>query len=333
VFITLFVYAALRLEVSPRAVGWWAVAAIAVVAAVFTRPQTGALLSLPFLVRVVWLVWRRALQPGWLPPTIAIALLGAGAAAFLGVNYMLNGGVFRTGYQAYMAQGHKWLFPFGPFYTVREISQSLSQINFWLFGWPISVAFVPFFQRRPQAWALAAMPIAAFVWYGLVGVPTVNAVGPVYYTEAIVPLVVLTASGFTQLVVRARARFGEIRLTRTLMATPLAGALVCLLAFLPFQLASLRLMADVTQAPYDLVAARGLDHALVFVRSLPALSVMPGSWAYYHRNNSPDLHDPVLFVRDLGPERNKELMRYLPDRAAYLMGMANRELVLVPLER
>ena len=232
-----------------------------------------------------------------------------------------------------MAQGHKWLFPFGPFYTVREISQSLAQLNFWLLGWPISIAFVAFFRRSPQAWALASMPVIAFGWYGLVAVPTVNAVGPVYYAETIVPLVVLTASGFERLVVRARERLGEIRLTRALIAAPLAGALVCLLAFMPFELASLRLMADVTQAPYDLVESRGLDNALVFVRSLPALSVVPGSWAYYHRNNSPDLRDRVLFVRDLGAERNKELMRYLPDRTAYLMGMAKQDLVLVPLER
>lgn len=333
VFLALFVYAALRIEASPRAPGWWALAAAAMVGTVFTRPQTGIFLSFPFFLRIAWLVLRGGLRPRWGPPAVAIVILGAGAAAFLGVNHALTGSVFHTGYQAYLAQGHKWLFPFGPFYTVREISQSLSQLNFWLLGWPISIAFVAFFQRTPQAWALASMPVIAFVWYGLVAVPTVNAVGPVYYAETIVPLVILTASGLERLIVRARERLGENRLTRALIAAPLAGTLVSLLAFVPFELASLRLMADVTQAPYDLVESRGLDNALVFVRSLPARSVTPGSWAYYHRNNSPDLRDRVLFVRDLGTERNKDLMRYFPDRTAYLMAMVNRDLVLVPLER
>jgi hypothetical protein len=155
----------------------------------------------------------------------------------------------------------------------------------------------------------------------------------VYYAETIVPLIVLTASGLERVIVLARERLGETRLTRALIAAPIAGVLASLLAFVPFQVASLRLMADVTQAPYDLVAARGLDNALVFVRSLSSLSVTPGSWAYYHRNNSPDLSDRILFVRDLGAERNKDLMRYLPGRTPYLMAMANRELVLVPLER
>jgi hypothetical protein len=45
----------------------------------------------------------------------------------------------------------------------------------------------------------------------------------------------------------------------------------------------------------------------------------------------PDLSDRVLFVKDLGPERNRELMRYLPSRVPYLMGMRGGDLVLLPL--
>ena len=48
--------------------------------------------------------------------------------------------------------------------------------------------------------------------------------------------------------------------------------------------------------------------------------------------NSPDLSDRVLFVRYLGPEKNKALMRYLPDRTPYAMGMRGTELLLRPIE-
>jgi hypothetical protein len=332
-FLALFIYTALRIEESARATGWWVFAATAVVCAVYTRPQTGVFLSLPFIVRIAWLMIRGNLRPGWGPPVVALVILGSGAAGFLSVNHILTGSVFRTGYHAYMAQGHKWMFSFGPVDTVREISQNLAQLNFWLLGWPISFAFIAFFHRNARAWTLASIPLIALVWYGLVAVPTVAAVGPVYYAETIVPLIILTASGLERVIVLARERLGNVRLTRALIAAPIAGVLASLLAFVPFEVASLRLMADVTQAPYDLVAARGLDNALVFVRSLPSLSVTPGSWAYYHRNNSPDLSDRILFVRDLGAERNKDLMRYLPGRTPYLMAMAYRELVLIPLER
>jgi hypothetical protein len=107
-----------------------------------------------------------------------------------------------------------------------------------------------------------------------------------------------------------------------------------MIAFVPVQLASLQLMADIARAPYDLVEQRRLDNAVVFVHSLPPLSgVRPGAWVYYHRNNSPDLSDRVLFVRDLGPEANGRLLSYLPDRQPFLMGMKDGQLVLAPITR
>jgi hypothetical protein len=332
-FLTLFIYGVVRVEQSPRAARWWLLAAVALVCMVFIRPQTGILLSLPFLARITWLSARGSLRPGWVAPLIAVLVLVGGAAGFLGVNRALTGSVFRTGYQTYMAQGHKWFFPFGPFHTIREISQNVAQMNFWLLGWPFSFAFVAFFQRTPRTWTLAAVPIIASSWYGLVAVPTVAAVGPVYYAETIVPLVILTASGLERAILFLRQHVGDALPTRAVIAAPLAGALACLFAFAPFEVGSLRLMADVTRAPYDLVEEHGLNHALIFVRSLPALHVSPGSWAYYHRNPSPDLSDQVLFVRDLGEERNTALMRYLPERTPYRMGMSNGRLVLEPMTR
>ena len=90
-------------------------------------------------------------------------------------------------------------------------------------------------------------------------------------------------------------------------------------------------MARMARTPYDLVETARLDHAVVFVKSLGALDFAPGSWAYYPRNPSPGLHDRVLYVRDLGKERNRELMHFLPDRAPYWMGVRDDQLVLIPL--
>jgi len=59
----------------------------------------------------------------------------------------------------------------------------------------------------------------------------------------------------------------------------------------------------------------------------------PWSWVYYLGSPLPRLDDPVLYVRDLGEERNKQLIRFLPDRAPHWMGMHNGQLVLVPVAR
>jgi hypothetical protein len=84
------------------------------------------------------------------------------------------------------------------------------------------------------------------------------------------------------------------------------------------------------QAPYEIVEQQVPDRAIVFVQSLPATIVPPYSWAYYRRNNRPDLSDRVLFVNFLG-EKNKELMKYFPDRVPYAMGMDGAQLVLTRL--
>jgi hypothetical protein len=332
-FLALFVYCALRIEASPRAVGWWALAAAAISWGVLTRPQSGVLLCLPFLIRLAVLTLRGRLRPGWLGPLVGVVVAGAGAATLLGVNHALTGSIFKTGYHAYMAQGIKWLFPFGPSYTLREMSQNLAQINVWLLGWPVSLAFVAFFRQDGRAWCLAAMPIVGLIWYGLVAVPTVAAVGPVYYAETIPALLALTASGFERAVELVRRALGESKALAMLVLWPAAAIAGALLIFVPLQVASLSLMADVERAPYDLVEERGLRDAVVFVQSLPVRQRFPGSWAYFHRNNSPDLSDPVLFVHDLGPERNRLLMDYLPKRTFYWMGMRDNQLQLVPIQR
>jgi hypothetical protein len=87
-------------------------------------------------------------------------------------------------------------------------------------------------------------------------------------------------------------------------------------------------MSTIARLPYAVADAHLLDNAVIFVRSLPALAIPPGAWVYFHRNNSPDLTDPVLWVRDLGPERNRVLIRWLRTRQAFLMEMRGRDLVL-----
>jgi hypothetical protein len=330
--LTLFIYATLRVEASPQAVGWWGVAAVALACGVITRPQSAVLLSLPFLVRLGLLAVRGRLRPGWAPPLVAAIIFAAGAGVFLAINHALTGDILRTSYHAYWERVEPFNARTTALYPVREISQNLTQLNFWLFGWPLSLAFVPFFRRTGLTWTLAAVPVVSAVAQGLTGVPTVAAVGPVYYGETIVPLVILSASGIERAITALRERLGDVWPTRALAAWPLAAILGSLLAFIPVELASLSLMADVARAPYDLVEEQRLDSALVFVHSLPALHRAPGAWVYYHRNNSPDLSDRVLFVRYLGEERNRELMRYLPDRTPYAMGMQDGTLELIRLQ-
>jgi hypothetical protein len=337
-FLTLAWYAALRIEATPRnSAWWWAIAAAGVSVATLTRPQTAVLLSLPMLAGLGWMVYRRHLRPGWIGPSLFALVLAGGAATFLWLNHATTGDMLQSTYTAYWKwSGRPWPFPLGPGWTVFAITENILQLNFWLFGWPLSLVFVPFFERTARGWFLAAVPLVAVIGYGLsTGLPTLASVGPVYYAELIVPLAILSASGMERVIDWVRSRLGDTLPTYTLAAWPLALVLTCLVMYVPIQLGSLRAMANIARAPYDLVEQHGLRHAVVFVHSLPPLSgVMPGAWVYYHRNSSPDLSDSVLFVKDLGPEANQRLLAYLGDRKGYLMGMKDKEhLILIPIAR
>jgi hypothetical protein len=145
----------------------------------------------------------------------------------------------------------------------------------------------------------------------------------------VVPLLVLTAGGLERLALRAERVLGRPVFLRVLSA-PAALTVVAVVFFWPVYVPSLRQMANVARAPYDLVEQAGLDNAVVFVESLPALEAMPGAWVYRHRNSSPDFSDRVLFVNDLG-SLDARLRAWLPGRKAYRMKMEGGRLGLSPL--
>jgi len=262
-------------------------------------------------------------------------VLSFGAAVFLFMNHALTGNAFRSGYHAYLLhRGIEWPAPFGPYYTIREMARALREVNFWQFGWPVSLVFVPLFERRGLACALAVAPVAVVVGLGLTGVPSVVTVGPVYYGECIVPLTILTASGMEQVVSRVRERFGDGVYARSALTWPLVATVGAFMTFIPAQLASIALMATIALAPYDLAVERHLDNAVVFIRDLPSIRPVPGAWVFFHRNPKPDLSDRVLFVNDLGSERDVILARYLPRRTPYTMHWSNDGMLIVePLAR
>jgi hypothetical protein len=138
----------------------------------------------------------------------------------------------------------------------------------------------------------------------------------------------LSASGIDEAVRKVRVwRSGE-RWARFVVAAPIAGVVCMLLVFLPIHGASLREMSELTRAPYDLADGQIKGPAVVLVQSLPALTVPPGTWAYFHRNPRPDLKDRVLFVRYLGPSSLERLRPFFPGRRFYTMGMREGRLVL-----
>jgi 4-amino-4-deoxy-L-arabinose transferase-like glycosyltransferase len=325
-----FVYAALRVLERPERVIWWLMAGMALGGSGLTRPLSAGAFALPWLVLLAMLLRRRA----WAGPAL-FCLVGAASVAVLGAYHVaLSGNPFTSGYHTF---GQKVGLSFtrgalvapAPYPSLFELGYTLARLNFWLFGWPLSLAFVPFFRRTRESIALLLAPAGVVLLFAVTTVPSINVVGPVHYAELIAPLVLISASGIEELAqwVRTRLNAGAGRV----LALPIAATLCALVLYLPLYVGSLGAMETVARAPYDLVETARLDRAVVFVRSLGALDFPPWSWAYYPRNPAPDLTDPVLYVRDLGEPRNQLLIRFMPDRTPFWLGIRDGQLVLVPL--
>jgi hypothetical protein len=331
-----FVYAVLRVIERPEHGIWWLAAAIALGWAGLTRPVSAAAFAVPWLVLLGARLRRPAGGRAWIGVGL-FCIVGAAAVGLLAAYQLaLSGNPFRTGYHTF-GRIAKMSFTLGalvapaPFPSIYELGYTIARLNFWLFGWPVSLAFLPFFHRSREGIALLLSAAATVFLFALTTVPSINVVGPVHYAELIAPLVLVSASGIEELTQWMRGRL-HVSAGRAL-GLPLAATLCALLVYVPLYLGSLRAMAEVAWTPYDLVETARLDHAIVFVRTLGALEFPPWSWAYYPRSPSPGLTDRVLYVRDLGEPRNRDLIRFMPDRAPFWMGIQDGRLVLAPLAR
>lgn len=329
-----FLYAALRLRETPEALRWWVVAAVALSWATLTRPFSAPFFAAPWLLWLLADLRSRRSARAW-TGAVLLCLIGAAALGLLlAYQTALSGSPFVSGYQTF-SRIHHWgligkaLEAIPPLPSVHELMFTLARINFWLFGWPVSFVLLLSFRRSPGGLRLFTGVALVFLVYAAISAATIHPVGPVHYSELAVPLVILSASGLERLVEIARTVPwpGAARAAVTL---PVAALLCALVTFVPVYGGSLRASADLTRAPDEMLAAQGVTRAVVFVHSLPALHVSPYSWAYYRRNNHPDLTDPILYVNYASPERNREFARLFPDRPAFAMGMKDGKFVIMP---
>ncbi len=87
--------------------------------------------------------------------------------------------------------------------------------------------------------------------------------------------------------------------------------------------------------PRDTVTRAGVENAVILIRtpSYRKARYVLDKYGSGFLLNSPNLDDEVIFARDLGEQKNQELMAYYPDRAFYRfvrLGLGDAKLVPIP---
>jgi len=333
VLLMTFVYAALRVHEDPCTIRWWLLVGLSLGWAGLTRPFSAPAFAAPWLVWLAVRLWRaRSPRASIGAGVCALVVIGA-LALLLAYQQALSGSPFESGYQTFSRLHNfelvdtvvraPWPLP-----SIHELSYTLARFNFWLFGWPVSLVLAGFLPRRSGSLRLLASCAMVVLVYAGISAATINSIGPAHYAELAAPLVLLSASGLVRLIDLSRRVQILPGTPRFVASFPVVATLCAMTTFLPVYGSSLRASAELVNAPYEFVEAQVPDRAIVFVQSLPGTAIRPYTWAFYRRNNRPDLSDRVLFVNFLDPERNKDLMRVFPDRRAYVMRMDGARVAL-----
>ena len=294
-------------------------------AGILVRPLPGVLF---LAVAGLWFVFAFRHEPlvrrlRWLaigaaPVVACVAVLGA-------VHWAQTGNPVRSGYQAVHATG------FGFFrreFIAASIGASVLRQNFWLFGWPLSFAFLPLARRGGRTGLLWGMVAAEYAYRVILPKTVVASTGPVYVAEIVPLLALASGSGMMCAVERLRALGVECAPRRVAGAT-LAAIAVGALTFLPIQLRELSRSGLAWQTVNRLLADAGAGRALVFADRMVHLP-NGDSWAYFPPNPSPRLDDPTLFVRiPKGADGQRRALEFwrrrFPDRSVWLFAFEEGE--------
>jgi hypothetical protein len=164
----------------------------------------------------------------------------------------------------------------------------------------------------------------------------VATLGPVYFYEAIPPLLLLTAAGMMRCARRSRAvPSGAPSPRRRAAAAAIGGVLVSSLCFVPVPLRDAGRSASLRSSLLESIHRTVGKNAIVFAHFLvdPTLRA---TWAPHPPNNSPTLDDDVIWVRpkqgaDGARENIAFLKRNFPSRSAWRFGFSKNGPFLKPV--
>jgi hypothetical protein len=327
-----------RAEHPQSGAGWCAAAGAALGYGILCRPLPGVLFVPVAAAYLLWANARRSWRAALLRVSLLIGPVIAAGVAILLVNRAQVGGLFVTAYGEELVPGsgpRAILATTSATFAMRVMSVvgSVVRLNFWLFGWPLSLPLclaAGWSLRTALLWGMVAASIAYRVLTPKVGV---GGAGPLYFFEITALLCVLAAHGALRLTRPAPDRRSVS--SASMAALLVAATIVSASAFLPSRLADLRRMGTAQGLPEAMIRERGISRALVFHEG-----VVPWwtrlSWAYYPRCNSPDLDDDVLYVllqRSSGLQQNIDFWkRRFPSRSAWYFAYVQGGPALVPLD-
>ncbi|MCP4204046.1 MAG: hypothetical protein GY769_19170 [bacterium] len=333
--------------------------ALSFAVAFFIRPQSALPIGLPLLI-----AWGLALpRLGTRERLRAVLAFGipamALAALFMSTLWAQNGSPFRVGYVRYAQYLFENDFRFATFraqdlsalpgFDFTEIGVAIARttagmfrLNFDLFGWPSSFAFLllatPLLSDRARLlWAMIGSYLLLHLFQVDWGIDTF---GPMHAFELALPLLILSIVGARNLSDRLRGAPAQNRDRESWRWSTFSPALLAALivtawiGFVPVRLAAVGQIAAHLDAVIEAPRDAGLEAAVIFSPwpFAPPCGGAPNHFVNFRPVNDPDLKADILWVNHLDVEKNRRLVATLPGRTGYVLRWTPEcEVELLPL--
>jgi hypothetical protein len=263
--------------------------------------------------------------------------LASGFALMLGLtlwyNAMVTGNALTFPFHYYDSSEQLGFGAYGHTFlgALRNLAISIGRLNGVFLGLPLSLmfVFVVLFDRKGfgdylSIGILGSIATVYFFYYS----PGVSDLGPVYYYETIIPLLLLTGRALVSLhrLLADHFKQGNAMVPSFL----LLSVILSLITFVPEQISHVHRLTDQIREPYEIVRSANVHHGLVLMKTRPNKG-----WVFGFRSPSPDFKDDVVYARYADSASNLALVEYFQDRTPFILDRdsSNAQMILVPVDR
>jgi hypothetical protein len=281
-----------------------------------TRTLTAIGFALPFVVVVV----RDALK---YPKKVLLSyyMMGIGflamVALMLWYNISVTGNPMQFPFHYYNPVEEIGFGTYGhtPLLGIKNLAVNLFRLNVSLFGFPLSLLFVffLFFTQKDNRDNFLFSIFGSFtLFYFFYYSPGVFDLGPVYYYEMIIPLLILSARGIFA-VIEFLSKYSAEGKT-VVSAFLLLSCLGAWGTYVPEKITHVGRLTKQIREPYELVEASNIHHAIVMIERLPYKG-----WVFSYRSPSPLFTDDIIYCLYADKSSNSAMAKYFRDRNFYLL--------------
>lgn len=281
-----------------------------------TRPLTAIGFSIPFIIIVI----KNLLTDIKRTTLIFFGLLFGFSLILiftLWYNYNITGNFLLFPFNYYSPQEAVGFGTYGhtPLLGFRNFLVEFFRLNTTLFGFPIGLLFVFiqfFYTKDYRDYILFGIIISFSTAYFFYYSPGVADLGPIYYYELIIPLLILTARGIKTSVELA------LKISETGKSFVYTFLLILIISswvtFVPEKVTHIsRLTAEIRE-PYEHVHSYGIHNAVILIKRLPLKG-----WVFGYPSPSPKLNDDIIYCRLADRKSNLELLKHFKGRNFFIL--------------